>query len=231
MNTWRARLWALRNENWAQIHTDKYWQARNCPPCGFELVMDDLPKTCHLRICPFCHGRRVSSTFMRIHRQLQVHGKLSLIEFHGCYGPRAVGSKIDPIKFLGGRLDEAPLDNLLRIANVRRRRLRYRFAGDGVGAYQIDITARHRNRNVAAGGSWATDHRMLVTVADEKLDLPKFKIGQAKYCRVTDAYQLARLVAKAFPYNLSWLYSDATITADLLNILHSRRLFSTIGAL
>jgi hypothetical protein len=232
MVCWRARLRALRIANWVQVHTDKYWYGLNCPPVGVEMTGGGtLP--CRLRACPFCHGRRIRDIFIRLNKRLESQGSLSLVEFRGHYGPKLNLANRDLLQLRNGRLDWDRMDDTLRRMSVRRRRIKKRLArGDYGGAYQVSFNPRVVNKQVALAGWWASDHRVLAAVdAKHAEDPPVFAFGKVTYHRVQSAYVLAKLVGRVLPYNLAWLYADAEVMADLLNILHSRRLFTTIGKL
>ena len=60
MTQWRARVSALHDIGWDRVQDANYYYARNCPPFGVKT--ETKARVCtHLRICPWCWARMVTS--------------------------------------------------------------------------------------------------------------------------------------------------------------------------
>lgn len=226
---WRACAAALRNSGWHPMTTKKFGYARNCPPVG--VYCDPPQQPCLLRVCPFCHARKVLELFRKIrtvlHKQTEAVKVVSLRIFYG----HAPNQRMPVVYDADGTLDKSHFDQVLRRHVLFRIQMRYALR-DAIGGAHWYTLAPFVYRRTFRDGSCGRWHSMNSCVAimpeDWEVTAPRLM-----YCRQTpNDFALAKLVGHAFRYRAECLtLASAPVLADMLNATRAIKQLSTFGEL
>lgn len=224
---WRKRVLQLKQEGWNAVQNERIVYICNCPPhaCGYE------PKTqsCNLRICPFCHARRVSAIYTRIRDLIiQTPGSVRVAAWRRTYGFKTDEDRI----FFD---DDMGLSTFSENVNPRHRNIRKQFRkeymADAIGGVYWYTVAPYTYQRQAADGSagrWNVLHGCVAVMPGN------WKHWESNYLRVIkdpDDYQLAWLVGRSFQYRRLWLDSSPSVMATFLNATHRDVYVSAFGKL
>jgi len=224
---WRSRLPALRDAGCEQLQTERLAYIRNCPPstCAYS------PKTqsCNLRICPYCHARRVSNIYGRLRELLRANPGAKVASWRKYTGHEDDASRIYFDADMG--LNKT----FLRDVYPQQKEFRHVFQQENMtsaigGVYWYSITPYTYKRIAADGseGRWNTLHGCCAVMPP---DWKSWKSDDLRVVRQPDDYQLAWLVGRCFQYRQQWLLSDPDIMSAFLNATRGDVFLSAFGRL
>lgn len=224
---WRARQHALKEVGYKQLQTVRSAFVYNCPPstCGY------APKTqaCNLRICPFCHARRVSAAYERIRTLRDANPYGQVVSWRMYMGHKDAQARIYLDADMG--LEGTFLTEVYPQHRKFRREFQKEYMADAIGGVYWYSIAPYTYQELAADGSlgrWNGLHGCCAVMP------PNWKSWQSSNVRVIkqpDDYQLAWLVGRCFQYRQNWLSSDAEIMSTFLNATHGDVFLTAFGKL
>ena len=225
---WRSRVKQLKVAGLTGIQSERIVYVCNCPPfaCGYEPKMQQ----CNLRICPFCHARRVAKIYERI-RNLMINtpGGAQIAAWRRCYGLHGDSARI----YFDG--DMGLENTFCKDVHPRHRTFRHEFRknymADAIGGSYWYTIAPYTYPELAADGSAGRWNVLHGCVAVMPHYWKPWKSENLRVIRNPDDYQLAWLVGRTFQYRKLWLSSDVTILTALLNATHRDVFLSAFGKL
>lgn len=225
---WRRRVFQLHEEGWQAVQSKRVVYIRNCPPstCGYS----PQTQSCNLRICPFCHARRVADVYERIHDLLQsLDGSHKVVAFRKFNGQYSDADRI----YLDA--DMGLTGTFLKTVYPRHRKFRQTFQKERMseaigGIYWYTIAPYTYQKDSIDGsiGRWNGLHGCIAVMPG---DWKSWNSDDVKVIKDPDDYQLAWLVGRTFQYRQQWMTSDPSVCSALLNATHGDIFLTAFGRL
>ena len=223
---WRRRVLQLKVEGWKQLQSVRSVFVYNCPPCACGYTPKTQP--CNLRVCPFCHGRRVASVYERIRTLTNFCGQCKVASWRHYFGQYDDADRIYYDADMG-------LSSFCEEVHPRHRNIRKCFRkermADAIGGVYWYTTAPYTYQTLAADGSAGRWNALHGCIAVMPATWKSWKDDDLRVISNPDDYQLAWLVGRTFQYRQQWLQSNPKIMTDFLNATHGDVLLSAFGKL
>lgn len=224
---WCNRAIRLKHEGWRVLQSEKIVYVCNCPPfaCGYE------PKTqpCKLRICPFCHARKVSDIYTRIQDLIQqIPGSVKVVAWRRMFGFDTDEDRIFYDDDMGMRTFTDNVNPRHRTIRTRFQKERVKDALGGIYWYTAAPFTYQRASTDGSVGRWNVLHSCVAVMQAD------WEPWESKYLKVLadpDDYQLAYLVGRSFQFRPLWLRAKADVMASFLNATHREVFLSAFGKL
>jgi len=226
---WRARLSDLKSAGWKQLQSNKYVWALNCPPCCAKGISAKI-MSCNLRICPFCHARKVSAIYESV-ADYCLHKSTNLYTYNRVVG--GVGGAYLPIYEDAKVNTDFLLNNVLpRFVVAYRKSFRRKFASNAMGGvYWIKLEPVYAIDSPAGIiGSWRI-HYEAILVDKGKNTFPEAagRLKKIDYSTKPRRSVIANTVGYTFRYPAGWLKGPVGGFVELLDVSRNRRYMSNLG--
>lgn len=230
---WRMRASDLTDHGWAPVQSKlKLAYAHNCPPCSVQV--DPQTQRCRLRICPFCHSRRISMLFQQIQALQESNpdiAKAKILSYRAGLGRKQAEwqrIRYDADGSCTAMFEQEILGPNRQVgAKFRSKWLKDAyFTASSCSFAPFTFINRAADESV---GLWWIEHNMLAAVPPDWE--PKKWAGSTIVDTSPPPFRLSYLVGHTFRYCPLWMTADPTVVASMLNSLHRVRLFKTTGAL
>jgi len=228
----RQRLVSLKDAGLTVLAADKKLAfARNCPPCA--VILREPPQRCGLRLCPFCHARRVEAAFMALDQTRHL--------LAGANKPHKViqlTTKVDDIwrdefKMVAGRLtarfQDVVLNKRHRPYIDEQRQLFLRDAYLGFSWLTLEPYVYDTGQATTSTGYWKVRHGVIALVPESWNKDPSPAIVRELY--PLKSRPLATLTAGALKYPRRWMSGEVNAVAQMFNDSHRVRFFRRFGSM
>lgn len=217
---WRMRLLSLRAAGWQAIDNERFAYARNCRPCAAHV--SPVAKACHLRVCPFCHARRVESIFLAVQQRVAEYREAGQLVTVASFTRTFITESFVPDDAIGETLCQQIIP-----LQLERRAL---FRQKGLRGNKGDchwITIEPLTNDAQTTGAWRIRHGNLAILPGRWT--PQHDFPGMRVCVSPNGRTLAKLTARAFIYPRMWMYGNEELLATMLNVTTGVRFLTRTG--